>query len=67
MLRYVQLQIDEVVREMATAFLLVIAGESVWMPRSQVYRPQRFHSGQYDVQMMVTHDVAEKKGLLQGI
>lgn len=64
MAEYVKLRVDEIAREMATAFLLTISGESVWMPRSQVHKPQHYHAGQHDLHMAVTVDVVAQKQLL---
>jgi hypothetical protein len=61
---YVLIECD-VLRESANAFLLLVAGEEVWMPRSQVAPAdlRGLEEGQEGVRLSVTAWVAREKGL----
>ena len=56
----VRVHVDEVVRETATAFLLLIAGEHVWMPRSQIVCSLSCPQG---IDLEITAKMARQKGL----
>lgn len=60
---WVHLDVDEVLRETDKAFLLLIDGEEVWVPKSQVSDADKYEAGDTDVTVSVTTWLAEQKGL----
>jgi hypothetical protein len=60
---YVHLTVEKVVRETASAFLLVIEGEDYWIPKSQIADPETYEPGDEDLTISVTDWIAKQKGL----
>jgi hypothetical protein len=61
--RWVHLDVEEIRRETDRAFLLVLDGEEVWVPKSQVSDPEDYAEGDRDVSLSVTDFIAHEKGL----
>lgn len=59
---YVHLDVDEIKRETDKAFLVVIDGEEVWLPKSQVSNSDDYSEGDVDCCMSITEWLANEKG-----
>lgn len=60
---YVHLDVEKVVRQTDSAFLLVIDGEDYWIPKSQIADPETYEPGDENVTVSVTEWIAKQKGL----
>lgn len=60
---WVHLQVDEIKKETEKAFLMVIDGEEVWIPKSQMADPDDYEEGECDCEVSITHFIAIEKGL----
>lgn len=62
--RWVHLEVEEVVRETDSAFLLRLeGGEEEWFPKSQVSDSGDYQEGDKDCTISVTKWIADQKGL----
>lgn len=61
---WIHLEVEEVVRETPAAFLLLVAGEEYWIPKSQVSDAGVYSEGDKDATISVTEWIAKEKGLL---
>jgi hypothetical protein len=61
---YVHVNVDKVLRETEKAFLVLVDGEEVWLPHSQIADWDDYEAGDENVTMSVTEWIAEQKGLL---
>lgn len=60
---WVHLDVEEVKRETDKAFLVVIDGEQVWIPKSQIDSPDDYEEGDTNCTISVTEWIANEKGL----
>lgn len=60
---WVHLDVELVKRETDGAFLCVIDGDEVWLPKSQIDDPGRLAEGDEGVTVSVTEWIAKQKGL----
>jgi hypothetical protein len=61
---YVPLVVDEVLRETEKAFLFLIDGAEVWIPRSQMEDPDGCTVGELECEVYVSRWIAGQKDLL---
>ena len=59
----VSLSVDVVEKETEKAFLFIVGGEKIWMPKGQIRTGQLFSEGDKDVVVGITQWIAEQKGL----
>jgi hypothetical protein len=60
----VHLDVEEIVKETDSAFLLRLDdGEEVWIPKSQVSDPESYAQGDCNATVSVTEWIAKQKGL----
>jgi hypothetical protein len=64
---YVDLDVDEILRETDAAFLLRLADshEELWLPKSQVADPDDYAVGDEGLTISITEFIAREKGLLE--
>ena len=60
---YVRIGVDEIRRETAKAFLLVVDGDEYWIPKSQMRDPDQHLEGDTDCEVEMTEWIAREKGL----
>ena len=60
---YVHVQVDRIANETLKAFLCVIDGEEVWLPKSQVADAEDYERGDTEVELSITEYIAKEKGL----
>jgi hypothetical protein len=63
--RWVPVVADEVLKETERSFLLLIDGEEIWIPKSQVNNPDVIGQGELDVEIEVTEWIARQKGIVE--
>ena len=61
--RYVHLEDVSIKRETDTAFLVVIADEEYWIPKSQVADADDYGEGDDGLTLSVTEWICEQKGI----
>ena len=61
---FVVIEVDRIVHETDSAFLLLIDDEKVWIPKSQVEDPDSYSKGDCDLTMNVTEWIAKEKELV---
>lgn len=64
MARYVDVQVDLVVKESDSelAYLFEVDGESVWVPKSQLEKPDDILPGQQNIVVSMKKWLADEKG-----
>jgi len=62
-MRYVIIQVEEVVKETDLAVLLRIDGEDHWIPKSQISPDSEYVEAECDLEIEVTKWIASEKGL----
>lgn len=60
---YVHVDVDEIKRETDSAFLVVVDGEEIWLPKSQISDPDSYNEGDTNCTVSVTKWIAREKGL----
>lgn len=61
--RWIEIEIDEVIRESDKAFLLRIDGEEHWIPKSQIQSPEDIRIGECEFEIKISEWIADQKGL----
>jgi hypothetical protein len=61
--QYVYVEFDEIKKETKNAFLCILEGEEIWIPKSQVADPADYEEGDKNVGMSITEWIAKQKGL----
>lgn len=64
MSNHVYVQVDRIAKETEKAFLCVIEGEEVWLPKSQIPDADDYMEGDEDIEIAITEWLAGEKGLL---
>lgn len=64
---WVHVDVDEVLKITERAMLVVVAGEQVWLPISQIAPADvaQYEAGDKDCSMSVTEWIAKQKGFLE--
>lgn len=62
--RYVEIYVDEILRETESAYLCRIEGEDIWLPKSQIKDADNYCDGECEIDMEITRWIAEQKGLV---
>ena len=60
---WVHVEVEKIVRETDSAFLLQIDGETHWVPKSQIADFETYEEGDEDVTVSITEWIAQEKGL----
>jgi hypothetical protein len=62
--RWVYIDVERVAKETLNAFLFVIDGEDVWIPKSQMADPDDYSEGDADLTAVAITDwIARERGL----
>lgn len=61
--KYIDLDVDEIIKETNLAFLLLIDGEELWMPKNQVADSEDYKEGDKELTISITEWIAKQKGL----
>jgi len=61
--QWVHLDVDEIVRETADAFLIRYRDDEIWIPKSQVADAGDYQEGDENLTLSVTEWIAKKKNL----
>ncbi len=61
---YAHFDVERIIRDTGKAFLFLIEGEEVWIPRNCVSDPDDYEEGDRDAEISIREDIAEEKGLL---
>lgn len=61
--RFVTIKVEEVIRETDEAFLFLVDGSEVWLPKSQIEDVTQCTTGYYDLELSVTRWICEQKDL----
>lgn len=62
MSQYHYLDVDLILKEGDKAFLCIVDGEEIWIPKSQMPDWDDYNEGDKDVELAVTEWYAEKQG-----
>lgn len=60
---YVHIHVDEILRQTDKAYLCLINGEEVWIPKSQIADAADYDDGDKDLTLSITEFIAKQKGL----
>ena len=60
---FVHIDFDSIRRETEKAFLFIIDGEEVWLPKSQIADADDYNAGDEDGTVSITEYIATEKGL----
>lgn len=60
---WIHLDVEKVVKETENALLILLEGEEIWIPKSQVSEPETYGEGDEEVTISVTEWIAKQKGL----
>lgn len=60
---YVHITVEEILRETENALLILLDGDELWVPRSQVAGGDDYTQGDRDVTLSVTEWWANKNGV----
>lgn len=60
---FVHVAVERIVQETDKAFLCLIDGAQVWLPKSQIADADDYDAGDEDVTLSVTEWIAAQKGL----
>ena len=64
MSNYVHLEVEKIVKETDSAFLLRLEdGEELWIPKSQIADPDDYTEGDEDATISITEWIARERGL----
>ena len=63
MSRYVHLDVEEILRETDKAFLLLVEGEEIWIPKGQIANPGDYSEGDSNCTVSITEWIANQKGI----
>lgn len=61
---YVTVNVDRVKKITEAAILVLVDGELIWLPKSQIEDPDGFEAGDVDVEMSVTDWIHRQKFLV---
>lgn len=62
-MRYVPIPFDEILRETALAFLFVIEGEELWVPKSVIENPDTIDADEVGGEVWLAEWFSKKEGL----
>ncbi len=63
MSRYVHLDVEKILRETDKAFLLLVDGEEIWIPKGQIANPDDYSEGDINCTVSITEWIANQKGI----
>ncbi len=63
-MRTVLIEVERVERETELAFLFVVEGEEIWVPKSVVAEPDEVSEGDEDLELNIAEWFAERENLI---
>jgi len=60
---YTHIDVEEITQETDKAFLCIIDGEAIWLPKSQIADADDYEMGDKNLSMSITEWIAKEKGI----
>lgn len=59
---FTHIQVDRIKVETDKAFLVVVGGEEIWLPKSQIADAEDYSEGDCDIELSISNWIAAEKG-----